>query len=116
RIRPMGPMRRMGPMGLTTLTGGCFITSKAPNTGAITPVTRNVGVTRLRWRPGVSHSSWRFGRSGVTIGPACSSQSLQPRESDTMANAAKGKRGVNKMDAVRQALKELGWDAKPAQL
>jgi hypothetical protein len=34
-----------------------------------------------------------------------------------MANAAKGgSGGVSKMDAVREALRQLGWDAKPAQI
>jgi hypothetical protein len=34
-----------------------------------------------------------------------------------MANATKGKSGgVSKMDAVREALRQLGWDAKPAQI
>src|SRR5262249_56026626 len=34
-----------------------------------------------------------------------------------MANAAKGKSGVvSKMDAVREALRHLGSDAKPAQI
>ena len=34
-----------------------------------------------------------------------------------MANATKGKSGgVSKMDAVRESLRQLGWDAKPAQI
>src|SRR5262249_31212226 len=85
--------------------------------GPVNPVAPDLWVTRLNSPFSLCLSAWSFGRPEVTMRVGPPSHSSNPQESNIMANAAKGKSGVvSKMDAVREALRHLGSDAKPAQI